>query len=100
MDGPIITREKNSIKTMIEMYCQGNHDNAQGLCDDCKALLAYAWQRLEHCKSGEAKTNCSKCPIHCYRPDMRQKVINVMRYSGPRMVFKAPLAALRHLLRN
>ena len=100
MSGLRINREKKNIKTMIEMYCQGKHGSSEVLCEECSALLEYAWQRLESCKYGEEKPTCSKCPIHCYRPDMRTKVIEVMRYSGPRMIYKAPLEALRHLLRK
>ena len=85
---------------MIEMYCHGKHGSNDVLCEECSALLGYAWQRLESCKDGEEKPKCSKCPIHCYRPDMREKVIDIMRYSGPRMIYKTPLEALRHLLRK
>lgn len=98
MAGPRIEREKNSIETMIRLYCQENHGSNAALCQECAGLLEYARQRLEHCPFGEAKTKCSACKVHCYRPDMREKVIAVMRYSGPRMIYKDPLAALRHLL--
>ena len=100
MECPRILREKKSIKIMIEMYCRGKHGTPAGLCGACNELLEYAWQRLEHCKFGEQKPNCSRCPIHCYRPDMREKIIAVMRYSGPRMIFKQPLEVMRHLLRK
>jgi hypothetical protein len=100
MDGPRILQEKKNIQTMVQMYCQGKHGSGDELCENCRALLAYAWLRLERCSFGEEKPTCAKCPIHCYRPDMRAKVIDVMRYSGPRMVFKNPLEALRHLLRK
>ena len=98
MTGPRICREKNSIKKMIELYCKGNHETDDTLCEECRELLEYAWQRLDLCVFGEEKTKCSACPIHCYRPDLREKVIAVMRYSGPRMIYKDPLEALRHLL--
>lgn len=58
MDGPRISREKSSIKTMIEMYCQGKHGSGDALCEDCRALLDYAWQRLEQCKFAEEKPTC------------------------------------------
>ncbi|MGA3290750.1 MAG: nitrous oxide-stimulated promoter family protein [Candidatus Bathyarchaeia archaeon] len=45
--------------------------------------------------SGE-KSTCGKCLIHCYRPDMKEKVKKVMRYSGPRMLLSHPNLALRH----
>ena len=99
MEGPVIAREKKTIQTMIDIYCRGNHGSNGTLCEECRILLDYAWQRLDRCKFGEQKPNCSKCKIHCYRPDMRERVISLMRYSGPRMLFRHPVAAIRHLLR-
>ena len=76
--------------------CQGGH-GGPGLCGDCRELLEYSLARLEHCKFGNAKTKCHKCPVHCYRPDMREKIRTVMRFSGPRMLLYHPLEALRYL---
>ena len=36
--------------------------------------------------------------MHCYKPDMRQKVRQVMRYAGPRMMLRHPILAVRHML--
>lgn len=84
---------------MIGIYCRKQHGAAKGtLCDDCAALLDYALARLSRCPHGEAKTSCRKCPTHCYRPDRREDIRRVMRYVGPRMLFIAPLAAIRHLI--
>lgn len=75
---------------------EGSH-GGKGLCGDCRELLEYSLARLEHCKFGNAKTKCHKCPVHCYRPDMREKIRIVMRFSGPRMLLYHPLEALRYL---
>ena len=75
---------------------EGSHVG-QGLCGECRELLEYSLARLEHCKFGNAKTKCHKCPVHCYRPDMREKIRTVMRFSGPRMLLYHPLEALRYL---
>ena len=76
--------------------CQEGH-GGPGLCGDCRELLEYSLARLEHCKFGNTKTKCHKCPVHCYRPDMREKIRTVMRFSGPRMLLYHPLEALRYL---
>ena len=76
--------------------CQVGH-GGPGLCGECSELLEYSLARLEHCKFGNAKTKCHKCPVHCYRPDMREKIRTVMRFSGPRMLLYHPLEALRYL---
>ena len=44
--------------------------------------------------------SCRKCPVHCYRADMRERIRTVMRWAGPRMIFHHPLAAARHLIRE
>ena len=76
--------------------CQVGH-GGPGLCGECRELLEYSLARLEHCKFGNAKTKCHKCPVHCYRPDMREKIRTVMRFSGPGMLLYHPLEALRYL---
>ena len=82
---------------MIALYCRKHHF-ADGLCTQCKELLEYANERLEKCLFGEGKTTCAKCPVHCYRPEMRQRIRAVMRYSGPRMIYRHPIMAIRHLM--
>ena len=77
--------------------CQVGH-GGPGLCGECRELLEYSLARLEHCKFGNAKTKCHKCPVHCYRPDMRDRIRAVMRFSGPRMLLYHPLEALRYLV--
>ena len=67
------------------------------LCPDCQALMNYSQQRAEKCPFMENKTFCSACPVHCYRPEMRQKIREVMKFSGPRMLLYHPVLALRHV---
>lgn len=82
---------------MIELWCMKKHKK-QELCEECRELLTYATARLDKCKFGERKTKCHKCPVHCYRPDMREKIREVMRFSGPRMILYHPLEALRYII--
>ena len=70
------------------------------LCPECAALLDYALRRLDSCRFGNGKPSCRKCPVHCYRADMRERIRTVMRWAGPRMIFRHPIAATRHLLRE
>lgn len=92
-----IEREKATVKQMIAIYCRKHHQH-DGLCPECLELLEYAHQRLDHCKFGENKSTCKKCPVHCYKPSMREQMRQVMRYAGPRMLWHHPIAAIRHLL--
>ncbi|MCR5325185.1 MAG: nitrous oxide-stimulated promoter family protein [Bacteroidales bacterium] len=94
-----IEEEKQVVRWMIGLFCRKKH-NGKNLCPDCSALASYCNSRLEHCRFGNDKPTCKNCPTHCYRPDMREKIRIVMRYSGPRMIFYHPVAAIRHLLRR
>ena len=81
---------------MIELYCHANHSTAGELCQECTKLHDYAIARLNRCPFGADKTTCAKCPIHCYKPDMKAQIKKVMRYSGPRMLRRHPLLAIMH----
>jgi len=95
-----LEKEKKTITAMIRIFCDARHGNSgKPLCPECSNLLDYAKQRLDKCPFGQDKGACSKCEIHCYKPDMRKHVTEVMRYSGPRMLRKHPLLAIDHLLK-
>jgi hypothetical protein len=95
-----IEKEKKTLGVMIRIFCGAHHSpGSKLLCPVCTELLEYAEERLNKCPYGENKGACSKCQIHCYRPDMRKHITEVMRYSGPNMVRKYPLLAIDHLLR-
>ena len=94
-----IAEEQQVIRQMIQLYCRKKEGN-ETLCDSCRELLEYATRQLDRCRYGAAKPTCRKCPIHCYRPDMKARIQAVMRWAGPRMLFHHPLAAVKHLLRE
>ena len=115
-----LAREEKTIAAMIALYCRDLHAAAEplgaavgacnghggpspgqtgdGLCPECAELLAYARLRLEKCRYGADKPTCANCETHCYRPAMREKVREVMRYSGPRMLKLHPVLAVAHLV--
>ena len=94
-----IDREKKTIKLMIYIYCRKKHGMKDGqLCDECQELLEYANKRLSYCKFGENKSTCSRCPIHCYKKDMKEKVKKVMKFSGPRLIIYNPVELMKHAL--
>jgi hypothetical protein len=93
---PRLDREKRTIRVMIGIYCRAHHGGCRELCAECRELLDYALARLDRCPFGEEKTPCAQCPIHCYKPAMRERVRDVMRYAGPRMLLRHPILALRH----
>ncbi|MFC2016018.1 nitrous oxide-stimulated promoter family protein [Chloroflexota bacterium] len=91
-------REEKTVAAMIDIYCRGVHGTPRGLCDECDQLVRYATQRLERCAFQEAKPTCARCPIHCYKPHRREQIKDVMRFAGPRMLFRHPALALSHIL--
>ena len=122
-------REQEIVSQMITLYCKGNHSarrpaplrgrggemqqvregvaprgrgsgERRDLCPECAELEAYARARSERCPFMEEKTFCSNCTVHCYRPEMRERIRTVMRYAGPRMLFHHPAMAMRHMIES
>ncbi len=93
-------REKHTVALMIRTYCRHKHGTKNGLCPECQSLHDYAMLRSDKCPFMETKTFCSNCEVHCYKPDMREKIRSVMRFSGPRMIFSHPTMALRHVIES
>jgi Nitrous oxide-stimulated promoter len=84
-----IEREKRLVKFMINRYCADNHKTEQ-LCFDCNDLLEYSLKHLIKCPFAVNKPACSNCTIHCYSKIYKKKIQTVMRYSGPKMIYKCP----------
>jgi len=93
-----IKQEKQTVERMIRLYCRHAEGNRE-LCRECRSLLDYALSRLDHCPYGDNKPACKQCTTHCYRPDRREQIRRIMRFSGPRMILYAPIEAIRHLLK-
>ncbi len=94
--GSRMARERATLEKMIRLYCRDHHGDGVP-CPDCAELAAYARARLDRCPFQEGKTTCAHCPVHCYKPGMRERVRRVMRYAGPRMLLRHPVLALLHL---
>lgn len=100
ISGPArVKRERETIISMLEIYCSGNHGTAGTLCAACDELLGYVMLRLEKCPFGAAdKPTCANCKIHCYQTAMRERIKKVMRFSGPRLGRSHPVLAALHIL--
>jgi hypothetical protein len=91
-----LNREWKTVRAMVVIYCHGNHGRGGSVCDQCQSLLDYAHVRLQRCVFGGGKPTCVKCPVHCYQPARRSEMKEVMRYSGPRMLWRHPILCVRH----
>ena len=94
-------RENKLIPVMIKKYCHGRHGTrGKEICAECGELTDYALFRLSKCPFKVNKKFCSFCKIHCYKPEMREKIKEVMKYSGPRMIFSHPFYAVSHVVQT
>jgi hypothetical protein len=91
-------REKRTITAMISIYCRQHH-NQDTVCQECRGILEYAEKRIDRCMFGPGKPACKACPVHCYSPKMKEKVKEVMRFSGPKMIYKHPVMAILHIIK-
>lgn len=99
-------REMRTVSQMIALHCRGNHDAderteqaqcGEAVCPVCKQLDDYACLRTQRCRRMAEKVDCERCANHCYSPEMRERIREVMRYAGPRMLLAHPVGVLRHL---
>ncbi len=92
-------REKETVRFMVGLYVRYKL-RLKEWPDEYRQLVDYAERRLDRCRFGERKPTCKNCPIHCYMPEKRARIREVMRWVGPRMFLFAPLEAIRHLFRK
>ena len=97
--------DTDKLVRFLSMYCKAYHDirektsfsfrydklpavvkEGPDLCDECAKLLRHAIVMRVLCPL-DPKPKCHQCPRHCYRPDYRDRMETVMKYSGPRSLF-------------
>lgn len=90
--------EIETLEKMTRLYCRARHGGAP-LCPACLELLAAAGERLRRCPR-DPKPSCRRCPANCWPARLRERLREVMRYSGPRLPLRHPLLALKHYLKD
>ncbi|MHC4640493.1 MAG: nitrous oxide-stimulated promoter family protein [Planctomycetota bacterium] len=96
-----LDREKKTLTAMVRIYCNGRHAMSRSrLCQSCDELMQYSLMQIDKCPFGAEKGICSQCHVHCYKPAMRKRIREVMRYAGPRMITRHPILAANHLLKK
>ncbi len=114
-DDPKVIGDLKTLVKFIEVYCDGQHadDSREAvelkthdlkeltgkqprLCPDCQKLLAHALVKRTVCPM-DPKPQCKHCPKHCYHPNYRQKIKEVMKYSGKKLLMRGRVDYLLHL---
>ena len=109
-------KERQDLKVLAlftSVYCQVHHAGMQQpiadlplelkslsrfrCCADCREFLLYAIDRRLKCPL-DPKPACKNCQLHCYRPGHREKVREIMRFSGKNLIRKGRLDLLWHYL--
>ncbi|MFC1976719.1 nitrous oxide-stimulated promoter family protein [Chloroflexota bacterium] len=110
-------REIRVLGNFISIFCRENHqaeskdtfpikddrlwqalgDKGLVLCQDCRKLLNHGIAKLLLCPY-DSKPMCKKCVTHCYAPGYREKIQEVMKFSGLYMVRHGRLDLLAHYL--
>ena len=102
------TNDIKIIARFTEVWCAGqHHDNRQPvtvhpglqpfkLCPDGTAFLQYAVKKRLCCPLEAEKPTCRRCRIHCYAPQQRALVKQIMAWSGKRMILRGRLDYLWH----
>lgn len=84
------------VEEMIRLYVRKKL-HLKEFPPEYEALRMYCLERLDSCRFGDEKPKCSDCKVHCYKPAMREKVKEVMRWAGSRMLFYHPIDTIKYL---
>jgi hypothetical protein len=109
-------REIKDLKVLLQftsVYCREKHDSKKTViytdepelqqlplgkypvCDECAQFLLYAFERRLRCPL-EEKPVCKHCPVHCYKTEYREKVREIMRFSGQHLIKRGRFDLLWH----
>jgi hypothetical protein len=111
-------KEKSDIRILVKfvaLFCREKHGGekkpfamkapllkdavaAVELCPDCTKLLKYGLSMRLRCPH-DPKPPCKKCDAPCYREEYREKIREVMRFSGMLLVKRGRLDMLYHYMR-
>lgn len=97
------------IGKFVEVYCSGKHEMVErntfmlpaGLgqrmvCSECATFMEYAVSKRLKCPLEAEKPSCKHCRIHCYGKEQREKVRQIMAYSGRRLMMRGRLDYVWH----
>ncbi len=103
------------LSDFVTIYCRENHPGVPkgafsirdeaiqeafggreiSLCKDCQRLLGHGVTKLLQCEY-DPKPMCKKCPTHCYAPGYRERMREVMKFSGLYLVKHGRIDLMLH----
>ncbi len=111
-----LRRDLRVLAKFVEVHCRDRHERASvaparlktldldalgsgssDLCPACSKLLAHAFAKRVRCPL-DPKPACKHCSAHCYQPQYREDIRNIMRYSGRRLALAGRLDYVWRLL--
>jgi hypothetical protein len=115
----ISKKEKSDIRILIRfvaIYCRERHEGPKDpfslkqlditqiekkkvlLCRECKRLLAYGIGMRLACPH-DPKPMCKKCESQCYKGEYKDKIREIMKFSGMYLVKHGRVDLLYHYFR-
>ncbi|MBW2476825.1 MAG: nitrous oxide-stimulated promoter family protein [Deltaproteobacteria bacterium] len=112
----LTAKEVKDLKILIQftaVFCKANHVGIKSpfqykkdglnkftpkqyaVCNECRDFLLYAIERRLRCPL-ETKPACKHCHIHCFKPGHREKVRQIMRFSGQHLMKRGRFDLLWH----
>ncbi len=92
---PMETKDTFSIKDDRLRHALGSQELL--LCPDCHKLLNHGIAKLLLCPYNP-KPMCKKCQTHCYAPGYRERIREVMKFSGLYLIKHGRLDLMVHYL--
>jgi hypothetical protein len=113
---PLSRKEIKDLKVLLQftaVYCKVKHAGGKSVivtddsevkrlplgmfpvCDECRDFVLYAFDRRLRCPLQE-KPACKHCQVHCFKPGHREKVREIMRFSGQYLIRRGRLDLLWH----
>jgi len=116
MKGEFSEKEKEDIGVLMKfvgIYCRENHNGEKApfsfrlfdikgiekkeisLCEDCARLLTYGLTMRMKCPH-DPKPMCKKCETQCYKGEYKEKIREIMKFSGIYMIRHGRVDMLYH----
>ncbi|HZV82152.1 MAG TPA: nitrous oxide-stimulated promoter family protein [Geobacteraceae bacterium] len=101
----------------IQVYCHAKHHRQNSgelalpqelqprlsrhttICPECAELLEHGIRKRHLCPL-DPKPACKNCHIHCYGPAYRQKIREIMSFSGRKLLLRGRVDYLWHYFFN